>query len=196
MIKRYKIKKFRRINGGFTLVETLVAVSIFSVSVVNLMVVLGGGISNTNYAKQKMVSSYLAQEGIEYVRNLRDTYVLYDGSGAQNGWSQFMSKLTGASCQLSNGCYFDDQGLNFGSNAQPMTAITMAACGSSCPALRYDRSTIKYGYASGVSTTYVRKIKITSISADETKVFSTVSWSTASSSFSITFSESVFNWAE
>jgi Tfp pilus assembly protein PilV len=76
-------------GDGFTLVETLVAISIFTMSILGLMSILASGISNTTYAKQKMVASYLAQEGIEYVRNLRDTSVLYDVAGAQHGWDAF-----------------------------------------------------------------------------------------------------------
>ncbi len=73
-------------GGGFTLVETLVAVSIFSLSILGLMSILASGVSNTNYAKQKMTASYLAQEGIEHARNIRDTHVLYDAS---SGWDNF-----------------------------------------------------------------------------------------------------------
>ena len=83
------MQKTKKQNTGFTLVETLVAISIFSVSIVGLMSVLGSGISNTNYAKQKITAYYLAQEGIEYVRNMRDTEVLY-GNGTINArWNRF-----------------------------------------------------------------------------------------------------------
>lgn len=79
--------KIKQKNRAFTLVETLVAISIFSVSILGLMSVLASGISNTNYAKQKTMASYLAQEGIEYVRNLRDNAILYQqGAG---GWNSF-----------------------------------------------------------------------------------------------------------
>lgn len=73
---------------GFTLVETLVAVSIFSVSVLGLVTVLSEGIADTGYAKQKLAASYLAQEGIECIRNLRDNYVLYPNPPSQN-WNGF-----------------------------------------------------------------------------------------------------------
>jgi Tfp pilus assembly protein PilV len=76
-------------NKGFTLVETLVAVSIFSMSILGLLSILASGISNTNYAKKKIMAGYLAQEGIEYVRNMRDTSVLYNVSGSQAGWDAF-----------------------------------------------------------------------------------------------------------
>ncbi len=83
------IKFFIQKNKGFTLVETLVAISIFSISIVAIMSVLGGGISDINYTKQKMSAGYLAQEGIEHLRNLRDTYYLSNISNTQEGWDQF-----------------------------------------------------------------------------------------------------------
>lgn len=64
-------------GGGFTLIETLVALSIFTMSILGLMSVLSSGISDTNYVKQKMAAGYIAQEGIECMRNVRDSYTLY-----------------------------------------------------------------------------------------------------------------------
>lgn len=89
-MKRFlNFKKEKKLKTGFTLVETLVAVSIFSMAVLALMSILGSGISNINYVKTKVAASYLAQEGIEYARNVRDNYVLYDPGGAQAGWNNF-----------------------------------------------------------------------------------------------------------
>lgn len=83
--KDKKIKN--KLFSGFTLVETLVAISIFTMSILGLMSVLASGISNTGFAKKKMQATYLAQEGIEYVRNQRDTFVLE--KGGQAGWEEF-----------------------------------------------------------------------------------------------------------
>lgn len=79
-------KKVNKFSRGFTLVETLIAISMFSLSIVAMMSILGTGISNANYAKSKMTASYLAQEGIEYARNKRDYYVLYPVNG---NWANF-----------------------------------------------------------------------------------------------------------
>ena len=60
-------------KSGFTLIETLTALLIFSTSIVVLIAATSGGFSNTNYAKNKFIASYLAQEGVEVARNTRDS---------------------------------------------------------------------------------------------------------------------------
>jgi prepilin-type N-terminal cleavage/methylation domain-containing protein len=77
---------------GFTIVETLVALSIFSVAVIALISVTISGSSGATYVKNKLTASYLAQEGIEMVRNLRDTASFID---PQNTWNLFFGTPTG-----------------------------------------------------------------------------------------------------
>lgn len=77
---------------GFTIVETLVALSIFSVAVIALISVTISGSSGSTYVKNKLTASYLAQEGIEMVRNLRDTASFID---SQNTWDLFFGTPTG-----------------------------------------------------------------------------------------------------
>src|SRR3972149_3223188 len=168
------LKKNNKLNRAFTLVETLIAISIFSISVLALMSVLGQGISNTNYAKQKILASYLAQEGVEYIRNMRDTYVLYSATSTL-GWSAFNTKLNDASCGGVNGCYFDNRNVSFSDTTMPMTDLILSACLSSgCP----------------------RKIQISQPDGNQTKISSTVSWTQGSGVYSTTFSESLFNWVQ
>lgn len=205
MIK-FIIQKNKNNKHGFTLVETLVAVSIFTLSLLASMAVLTNGISDTGYAKKKVVATYLAQEGIEYIRNMRDTSMLYDTVSPLHGWNQFNSTISGASgntlCGSSNGCYFGDIS-DFSSQSQPIMSIPLTACSSTssssvCPngPILYDSANGKYGYSSGVNSGFARRIKVTQISADETKISSTVSWNQGSGFRSVSFSESVFNWIE
>ncbi|HEV7424439.1 MAG TPA: prepilin-type N-terminal cleavage/methylation domain-containing protein [Candidatus Paceibacterota bacterium] len=181
-------------NSGFTLVETLVAISIFSTSIIAMLSVLTSGIANTNYAKEKMVAAYLAQEGIEYMRNMRDTFVLYDAGGAQTGWNNFNSKVVGASCNGVNGCYFNADNIFTTPPTTDPNALTL--CSGSCPPLNYDGNTGKYNYTTGSASGFVRRIIITSISANQTRILTTVAWIQGSGPRSVSFYEDLFNWVE
>ncbi len=208
--KENKALKRTSLSSGFTLVETLIAISIFTVAIVGLMSVLASGISDTNYAKKKLIAQYLNQEGIEYIRNMRDSYVLYDGTSAQNGWNLFKDKLlvTGSCAQPNNkGCYFNDSTLDYNNPNQPITNLTIIGCDATCPKLSYDKNLKKYymqydpdtGYsfnATVIDSGFIRKIQATQISPDEIKVSSTVYWSQGSGSFSVSFSENLFNWVQ
>lgn len=173
-----RIKLKSRNSGGFTLVETLVAIAIFTVSIVALMSVLGSGISNTNYAKQKIIASYLAQEGIEYMRNMRDANVLYGGG---NGWNNFKSGL--APCNVGNGCSFDT-----------VFPHDVSICNNPNECKLYINNG-SYNTTTGTDSGFVRKIWATS-SADEVIIYSKVEWTQGSGNYNITFSEYLFDWIE
>lgn len=187
-------------SEGFTLIETLVAISIFTISVVAMMVTLAGGLQSTEYAKEKLVASYLAEEGVEYMHNLRDTYEL-NSSSASAGWAAFQSKLSSGSC--TTGCYFDTSGMNYANDNMPITGTTVAACSSQssssvCPnhPILYNSSTAAYGYGSGSTTGYARRIQSKQISSDEIQIISIVSWTQGSGLYTITQSEDLFNWVD
>ena len=182
-------RKINKLSDGFTLVETLVAISIFTVSIMALMSVLAQGTADTRYAKQKIVATYLAQEGIEYIRNMRDTYVLYPATS--NDWNKFNAKLT--PCNSGNECGFDSSKL-VTDNA------FIFKCSSGDCKLYIDNGS--YNTSVGTDSGFVRKIEANPILNNEgtiidgIKFFVTVSWTQGSGNKSIVFSESLFNWIE
>ena len=198
---KYFLKQKNTKNSGFTLVETLLALSIFSISVLSMMIVLSKGISDTDYAQQKIIATYLAQEGIETMRNMRDTYILYS-TPVGAGWATFQGRLTGANCDTLNGCFYDDRNLVFTDPLQPITNpsyVPMNGCNANCPALLYSSTTGKYNYASGgVSSGFTRKITSSTVGLglDEVKISSTVSFTHKLATYNITITENLFNWAE
>lgn len=177
----------RQKNTGFTLVETLVAISIFTLSILALMSVLTQGISNTSYAKQKIIASYLAQEGVEYIRNMRDNYVLYPVNGT---WNNFKNKLAPCNQGSNQECGFNNLVLSTNS-------AFIFKCSSGDCKLYLNNGSYNTN-SSGVYSGFIRKIWMTTVPAnpDEVKIFSNVSWTQGSGSYSITFSESLFNWVE
>jgi len=71
---------------GFTLVEMLVAVFIFSVSLASLMLIVSRGLRAANQAQKQVTAEYLAIEGLESVRSLRDGAFLR--SNNSSNWLQ------------------------------------------------------------------------------------------------------------
>ena len=61
---------------GFTLLETLVAISILLIAVVGPMSIIGRSLPQSAYARDHAIAVNLAQEGIEAVRQKRDSNML------------------------------------------------------------------------------------------------------------------------
>jgi type II secretory pathway pseudopilin PulG len=83
-------------HKGFTLIETLFAVLLFSASLVSLMAIAGRGIAAANSAREQTTAHYLAQEGLEVVRNIRDSNFM--NQGWDTGFSQ---------CTQNNPCHVE-----------------------------------------------------------------------------------------
>lgn len=128
-----------RNQGGFTIIETLVAITILMISIAGPLVVASKGLFGANIAKNQMVASYLAQESMEVVKNIRDNNL-----DAGNYW------LTGVSgCTQANKC---DASAIDGVGTNPSIAICPA--GSLCAIYA---GAIGYGHnASGASTIFKR----------------------------------------
>lgn len=61
---------------GFTLIETLVAVTILAVAIVAPMSLTTQSLSAAYYARDQMIAFHLAQEAIETIRAVRDENIL------------------------------------------------------------------------------------------------------------------------
>jgi Tfp pilus assembly protein PilV len=64
-----------RISRGFTIIETLVAVTILMIAVAGPLVVASKGLNAALYARDQVIASYLAQESMEAIKNQRDNNI-------------------------------------------------------------------------------------------------------------------------
>ncbi|HOI59980.1 MAG TPA: prepilin-type N-terminal cleavage/methylation domain-containing protein [Candidatus Pacearchaeota archaeon] len=143
-------------NKGFTLIEVLLSVFIITVAVLGLYNGINYSYNSIEKAKEKFTAAYLAEEGIELVKNLRD-------SNFVSNKADWLSGLTG--CASSYGCRMDHDDSSLTANidsTQEKTLLWIDANGF-------------YNYtATGTQTIFSRKILITTISADKIKVSVTV----------------------
>ncbi len=191
-----KQKQLMRKNGGFTLIEVLIAVVIFSTSLAGLLLMVGTGIGNVNVAKNRLVANYLAQEGIEIMRYKRD-YLM----STQN-WAAFASMMNNV-CTLTSPCGV--------SALHPLDVPN--DCGSGNPTgcrivQDLNGSTATGAYAMmgdpGVSgwepTIYSRKIYLETPlgnnNTDSYIIHSLVSYQDGTATYTLSMSETLFNWQE
>ncbi|MBI3632675.1 MAG: hypothetical protein HY226_00105 [Candidatus Vogelbacteria bacterium] len=73
-MKDHTIKKQNTVYG-FSLLETLVAISILMMTIVGPLELASKGIVFADYVKDEITGFYLAQEAIEAIRNIRDTNI-------------------------------------------------------------------------------------------------------------------------
>lgn len=183
---------------GFTLVETLVAVAIFASSITALMSISARGINDNVFVKNKLIASYLAAEGVELVRNMRDNAALSlnsgyweneflgTGSGISNVNACYSSGIVGSSA---NSCYIDVS-IPGNHTANPCEE-------GECPALLYDEENGVYGYSFGQSTNFVRTINVNAVQGNSTKeviIDSSVSWRQGNRTFTTSYQYNLFDW--
>lgn len=152
--------------------ETLVAIAILLIAVVGPISLIGDALHKLYYAKDQMIAINLAQEGIEVVRQVRDTNML-GGVGTDifilSSPSYYVVDASLASLSTSVG------------NQQPVIL---------------DAGLYKQGVA-GMPTQFTRLVTIESVGsgATERKVTSKVEWKTGGQAGTITVTEYLFKWA-
>ncbi len=146
-------------KAGFTLIETLVAISILLIAIVGPMVLVTNGIKIAFYARDQITAVYLAQDALEAVRYLRDSDSQTNGVPANFGASIFSSGNLGSQCVgAGNWCRIDTIVL-YERNAIGVADINAAVSNSYTNKLQLD-SDGKYRYSGGNPTNYERHINI------------------------------------
>lgn len=164
--------------NGFTLLETLVAISILVTAIVGPLALAAQTIRSQQVSKDNLVAANLAQEGIELIRNYRSNNVLRlrkelrdDGSGTlAERWMDGMGE-----CFNASGCGVDV--LYVDSPALPSCSNVLL---NNC-ALYFDSSlnlNIHEPCADCPQTAFRRVVRVENIVPDqEVRVRVTISWS-------------------
>lgn len=181
LIKSYVISdKKTKLVQGFTMVETLVAISILSISILAGFTAVQNGLKSSLAVKDQITAFYLVQEAVEYVKNIRDENALDFVNGGASTWLTGMS-----SCNSPSFCYID---------SPSKTISSCSGNNSTCPNLRMDNNSRLWGYNAGWSQTrFIRAITFQNISADEIAVTVWISWTQGATNRSFQVTETIFN---
>lgn len=154
--------KFKK---GFTLVETLVAITVLLLVVIGPMTIAQKGIQNAQYANEQFTAVFLAQEAIEAMRQLRDDMALdaYHGDATVDtlDWSP----------NCTNGCIY---------NSRNHTNLFSSCTGGTCSKLYVDSNSGEYSHdSSDPQSPFSRIVTLDTTQAAATggvKVTVDVSW--------------------
>lgn len=178
-----QIRVFRPIDGlvsseGFTLVETLVAVLILVIGSLGPIAIAAQGIVSAGYAKDQVTAYYLAEEAIEYVRNVRDTNALNLRTSSVAGDPNFwLAGLT--NCLAPSSCELDSPSLTTRQNVNAY--------------LNKDTNGL-YGFNGITVTNFKRSIQIVDGSSPDIKAIQVnMSWSSRGTTRTFTIKENIYN---
>jgi prepilin-type N-terminal cleavage/methylation domain-containing protein len=189
---------------GFTLIETLIAILILTLTIGALLSLAAGGFYSVRYSRNQIVANNLIQESIEYVRNSRDT--AFEQGKLWNNWQtdvlsvnvSGVSTGTGTDgCLSANGCYVDPY----------TTGPKIKECQNGiCPSIYYYPDSSFYGY-NGASypftpsvnpiyqTSFVRTINIkTTSDPNQLVVVAKISWLNGQTQRSVSQKILITNW--
>lgn len=175
MAKWTNINRIKKKEGGFTLIETLVALTVLIMALVGPLTLSQQGISASRSSQNQIIAFYLAQESMEYIINKRDSNIL-GGLGWLNGLDYCRTDLN------IDGCLID------------VLNNIIEVCSGECRKIQYNAAT-GYNHSSGNDTNFIRTVKITPVitNPDEVLVQVEIKWLVGSNTKSFTLQEHIFN---
>ena len=88
---------------GFTIIELMISIFILSIAIVGVFGAFSVVVVLTSDASSRLTGSYLAQEGVEIIRNIRDTNWLSTTATAPVNWDDNLSNcfpVNGNGCEV------------------------------------------------------------------------------------------------
>lgn len=156
---------------GFTLIEVLAAVFVVVMGVVGVFGLVTRTVSSTSFVNSQLVASYLVQEGLEIVRNIRDANFLKIHKGVGGQWNDGLTACAA-------GCGADYNDVALGSFQDTFLKLNNGF----------------YTYDAGTDTILKRKIIIDSVTTDVLKVSVDVSWQDKGNTRTVRGAINLYNW--
>ena len=160
-------------NKGFSLIEVIAAIFILTVGVGGAFSLIYQTLSAVYTIRSELTASFLAQEGIEIVKNLRDNAWLESRAATSTSWLTNLSEA--------GGDYEIDYSTQLLSRANNSTYLKVNSSGF-------------YNYSSGTQTNFTRNVVLTNISTTTVKVVVNIEWQTGGRDHSLEIVENITNW--
>ena len=159
-------------GAGITMIEMIAALFVMSVGIMGVFSLVSQTISYISITSSRLTATYLSQEGMEVIRNIRDSNFLKINKGEEGNWDD----------GLSNGQYYN---FDYQSQAIPDNI--------NCSGNNY--LDISNGfYKCFGSGRFERKAQITKIGDDKIDVVIEVSWQERGRTHKVVARENLYQW--
>lgn len=161
-------------EGGFTLVELVVAIGILTLSFTGILSLMNHSLGLSRTVRDNYTATYLATEGIEVAKNILD--------------ANYVQRIA-----WNDG--FLDGNYTVSYASQALTSSAAPACDHTFnPPLRFDDVARRYSYTSGSNTNFRRLIKVALRGSNEVRVNSIVCWRSRRAVFEVNLEDHFLNW--
>ena len=189
-------------HSGFTLVETLVAVAILATSIVGPFVAIQTALKASFSARDQLVATMLAQEGIEYVRGVRDSNYLYNIKNPTlppRSWLSGVDNSAGSAVDCVDTVPTDGTPRRCTLDPTSMTPVAQCASGGAgdcnrlnyVPTLRIYTQATPSGY---VPSAFTRTLTLSPVGTSEMQVTVVVTFTSNRQSYAVTLTERLAHW--
>lgn len=173
---------------GFTLVETLVAITVVVTAMVGPLYAVQQSLNASRAAREQLIASSLAQEAVEYVRAIRDSNYLYVlRTGSARSWLFGLDGTASSVNCITATCVID-----------PTQDMQNAITRMPTPSPLYLSSQNLYTQAAVVPTptAYTRTVQLAPVSGSVTEMTLTVivTWRSKNQTRNVTITERLHNW--
>ena len=165
---------------GFTLIESIIAISILVTGILAVYYVFAGLSNQAKSSSNKLGAIYLAQEGIEIIRNIRDSNWIND-----RDWLYGITNIS----ECSEGCSYEADYRTGTNGLYPITSFI-----DDGRFLNLDLLGL-YSYGSDdLSNIYKREIILYLQDDNTLKISCIVNWFYNNNSYSVQIDEVLYNW--
>ena len=169
-------------HKGFSLLELIITILVVSIGILGTYSVVSYTLSAIGLSSSRLTAAYLAQEGIEIVRNIRDTNWLEEDAGVSGVlWNS---------------------GLGTGNYEADYRNDGLDTCFSPCNfnslrVLQIEGGFYRYGGTAGVNTPFKRKITIDSGPGGSLTVTVSIQWDhKGKRQRPVIVQENLYNWKQ
>ena len=179
-----------RQNRGFTLIETMVAITLISIAIVAPITLSLKSLESAHYARDQVAASFLAHEAIEDVRAIRDGNILNNNETGQSKVDVFNN------IPISTLFLIDTALSKTWTNCtnRPLKVTSLGYYGYSNP----DPCSSPPGWTASIFFRTVIADPVVTVAGvvEELRVTSTVTWTSTFGQKSTSVTENIYRWNE